>query len=87
MPKDWSIPNKERKLFQRKSKEADYRLIIDFEKFKNGDDRTRELLLLKNILAAVEDLDKKAKKSFDGEALKSDILNLFSYTAEDVSNV
>jgi hypothetical protein len=84
MRPDWRLDRKERKLFQRKQHSADYRLYIDFEHFRSGglDDRVR--LLLRNIITAVEDLQRKAGRSFDGGALSADILALFHYDRADL---
>ena len=87
LPEDYLMDRKERKLFQRKAKEADYRLIIDYEKFKNGNEKERELLLLNNVISAIKDLTKKAKGKFEGEALISDILELCGYSINEVENI
>lgn len=67
----------ERRLWQRKQRAADYRTIIDFEKFRLGDERARERLLVDNTLDAVRDLQRKAGRHFDGDALVSDIMTEF----------
>jgi hypothetical protein len=77
---------KERRLFQRKQREADYRMIIDFERFRDGDDAVREKLLLKNVIDAITDLARKAGKSFAGQLLIDDILNDFGLDQEDLDS-
>ncbi|MGQ8366184.1 Imm44 family immunity protein [Glaciecola sp. 1036] len=69
--------HKERKLFKRSSKSSDFRLKIDYHAFLNGSDSDRVNLIVKNILTAVEILGIRAKKDFDHERLKQDILNCF----------
>lgn len=67
---------KERKLFKRKEKDADYRLRIDYEKFINSDSDSQKLLVIKNIIDCMRSLGKKAKKDFDALSLERDILQL-----------
>ena len=69
----------ERKLFQRKACGADYRTAIDFEKFRDGNESVRQQLLVRNVVEAVEDLQRKAGRTFQGHALMQDILRLFQY--------
>ena len=75
---------KERRLFQRKPKSADYRLFIDYNKFRNGDNRMRELLLINNIVCSIEDLTRKAKGKLLGKELINDILGLFQTSADEL---
>lgn len=77
---------KERKLYQRKIKEADYRLFIDYKKFLHGNHDIRIKLLIKNIIDSVRSLDKKAK-NFDGVRLEQNILYLFDLTKDDIDNL
>ncbi len=74
--------HKERRLLQRKEKCADYRLHIDFHDFLNGTNQERKILLVKNLLAAVADIKRKLKGSFDGENLTKDIIVLFPYVGQ-----
>ncbi len=48
LPAEFLLGRNERRLFQRKSKSADYRLVIDYNKFQVADVRTKELLLINN---------------------------------------
>lgn len=68
---------KERRLWQRQQKSADYRTIIDFAAFQNGDEAERERLLVENTVDAIRDLQRKAGASFLGELLISEILTEF----------
>jgi len=72
---------KERRLVQRGSRAADYRLFIDFEAFRRGSSADRRRLLVQNIIASVEDIHRKLDRGFDGSGLAQDIRQLFS---EDV---
>lgn len=87
MPKEHLLDRKERKLFQRKIKDADYRLYIDYDKFLNGSDKDRELLLIDNIFKAIKDLERKAKGDFDGKSLIKDILQTLNTTQNEVDNI
>jgi hypothetical protein len=85
MRPEWKVDRKERKLFQRKQQGADYRLHIDFERFQAGDSDVRLQLLLRNIIASIEDLQRKAGHGFRGQELVDDILSLFHYDREELS--
>lgn len=78
---------KERMLFKRKQKDADYRLRINFEKFVSGDHNTKRLLLIKNIIDSIRSLGIKAKKDFDAITLEKDILNLLDIDAETINKI
>jgi hypothetical protein len=78
---------KERRLFQRKTKSADYRLFIDYNKFRTGDKRMKELLLINNIVCSIEDLTRKAKGEFLGKELIDDILGLFQTSLEELKKL
>jgi hypothetical protein len=69
----FQIGRKERRLWQHKTGSADYRLIIDFEQFKSGNDAVRQRLLLENTVHTIRDLERKVGKGFAGEALIKDI--------------
>jgi hypothetical protein len=85
---EYFVPKiKERRLFQRKTKSADYRLFIDYNKFQTGDNRTRELLLINNIVCSIEDLTRKAKGEFLGKELIDDILRLFQISLEELKTL
>jgi len=75
------LPFGERRLFQRSKRAADYRLNIPYAKFRRSNTRGHEKLLVENALAAVTDLDRKAKAArldFDGTRLALDIRKLFN---------
>lgn len=78
---------KERRLFQRKQNSADYRLRIDFIKFLNSDNKTRRLLIIKNIIDSIRDLGRKAKKDFDAKSLEKDILDILGVSYSDLDNM
>jgi hypothetical protein len=78
---------KERRLLKRKEKSADYRLKIDYEKFMNGDDETRRLLIIQNIIDSIRDLGRKLKKDFDAQSLENDILNTLGVAKEDIDRI
>jgi len=78
---------KERRLFKRKEKSADYRLRINYEKFMSGNDVTRRLLIIKNIIVSIRDLGRKAKKDFDAQSLENDILATLGVNNEDVDGI
>ncbi|MCC2497589.1 Imm44 family immunity protein [Bacillus paranthracis] len=68
---------KERKLFKRKSKEADFRLRIDYETFLSADYATRKILIIRNIIQSIRILGEKAKSDFNAIKLEKDILQIF----------
>ncbi|HFK1533770.1 TPA: Imm44 family immunity protein [Bacillus cereus] len=68
---------KERKLFKRKSKEADFRLRIDYETFLSADYATRKILIIRNIFQSIRILGEKAKFDFNAIKLEQDILQIF----------
>ena len=76
----------ERRLFQRKQHSADYRTVISFFAFKRGSPDTRRLLILENLVAAIRDLQRKAKGAFDGDRLIADILATFELSATDLAS-
>ncbi|MGG3754360.1 Imm44 family immunity protein [Bacillus anthracis] len=68
---------KERKLFKRKSKEADFRLRIDHETFLSADYATRKILIIRNIIQSIRILGEKAKSDFNAIKLEQDVLQIF----------
>jgi hypothetical protein len=77
----------ERKLLQHSKCSADYRLKIDFEAFRDGNERARQELLIRNTIQAIADISRKTKKAaleFEGESLTNDVLALFSLTHQDL---
>lgn len=76
----------ERKLLQRKQCTADYRTIIDYEKFRMGDEAQRQRLLIKNTVEAIYDLKRKVGKHFQADALVSDVLAEFGLGLTEVQN-
>src|SRR5947208_3702951 len=70
---EWQHGRPERKLLRGKDRDADYRTIIDFEAFRQGSAEARERLIVANIVDAVRDLNRKARGTFNGEALVADI--------------
>lgn len=78
---------KERRLFKRKTKEADMRLRIDYDKFVRGDDNVKRLLLIDNVIRSIQELSKLAKKDFRAEELQNDILKAFNLNMEDLQAI
>ncbi|QDZ77020.1 Imm44 family immunity protein [Bacillus cereus] len=68
---------KERKLFKKKSKEADFRLRIDYETFLTADYNTKKMLIIKNIIQCIRILGMKAKLDFNAKKLEQDVLRIF----------
>jgi hypothetical protein len=73
---------KERRIVQRRTRSADYRLFIEFDVFLHGSNSDRRRLLIENIVTSVADIHRKLKFDFDGPRLINDIRQLF---AEDVT--
>jgi hypothetical protein len=81
---EWQDGHRERRLFKRKEGVADYRTWIDFQRFRDGDELERRRLLTKNLVEAITDVARKAGKGFSGDALVEDVLNVLSFTREDI---
>ena len=73
----FSEGRKERRLIDYAERVADYRMFIDFDDFLVGSRETQTGLLVDNVLAAVDDIDRKLKGGFDGQRLRQDILRIF----------
>jgi Immunity protein 44 len=82
---EWQEGHRERRLFKRSEAWADYRTWIDFQRFKEGDEKERERLLAKNLIEAIEDVTRKAGKAFAGDALVADVLQTLSISQDDVA--
>ncbi|MED4229380.1 Imm44 family immunity protein [Neobacillus cucumis] len=78
---------KERKLFKRKEKDADYRLRVNFENFFKSDRYTQKLMIVKNIIECIRSLSTKAKNDFDASSLERDILQLFDIDEETFNKI
>jgi hypothetical protein len=78
---------KERKLYKRKEKDADYRLRMDYEKFLNGNDDIKRLLLVKNILDCIRLIGLKIKEGFASKELENDILELLKIDFNSIENL
>ena len=70
---------KERKRYSPKTKEAEFRLKIDHQKFKDADEDGKRKLILQNIIDSIRILKTKVKKGFEGDRLEGDIRKLFNY--------
>ncbi len=79
--------HKERKLYKKKTKEADYRLRIDYQSFLNADHEIKKLLVIKNVVDCVRLLGEKIKQGFDAERLESDVLCLFKVAKEEIDSL
>ena len=75
---------KERILFKRKNRDSDIRLRVDYDKFVKGNEDTKKLLLIDNIVKSIRALSKKAKNDFNAKKLEEDVLNLFNVTVNDL---
>ena len=65
---------KERILLRRKSREADIRLRIDYEKFVNADENSKRDMFIKILIQSIRTIQVKSKGDFNGEVLIEDIL-------------
>ncbi|HEV2692634.1 MAG TPA: Imm44 family immunity protein [Verrucomicrobiae bacterium] len=74
----------ERRMWQRKKRAADYRTIIDFEKFSVADDAQRERLLLMNVADAIRHLQTKTGSGFRADDLLADITAEFGLALTEV---
>jgi len=77
---------RERNLFSKKNKDADYRLGIDYDTFVNGNNQTNKLLIIKNIIDSIRHLSKKTK-NFKAKKLENDILDLFKIDTDEIDKL
>ena len=75
---------KNRILYKQKSKEADIRLRINYDKFINGDKQVKRLLIIENIINSIREISKKVKEEFNAKKMEEDILNLFKLSIDDL---
>lgn len=68
---------KERRLVKRRDRVADYRLFIDFDAFAHGSEVERRILLVRNVIESIRDIDRKMGSGFDGARLCEDVFRLF----------
>ena len=78
---------KEKVQFKKKKKDADIRLRIDYDKFAKGDENTKKLLIIDNVIKSIRELSKKAKNDFNAKQLEDDILSLFDLKVEDLEKL
>ena len=76
---DW----KERKQIWRKKREADIRLIIDYEQFIAADLDTQFLLYVQCVIDSIMVVENRKKGDFQGRKLIADILSELGITQED----
>lgn len=79
---EFMLDRKERRLFQRATRSADYRLVIDYRRFLEGSPRDQELLLVRNVIASVLDLGGKTGPQFRSDDLARDIATLFQVSPD-----
>ncbi len=78
---------KEKITFKKVLNQGDVRLRIDYDKFVKGDDNTKKLLLIDNVIKSIRALSQKAKNDFDAKQLEDNILKLFNLTITDLENL
>lgn len=76
----------ERKLVKRKSREADYRLRINYCKYIATDDVGKTMLIIKNVIDSIRDIGRKVK-GFNASKFEEDILALFGISYQDIEKV
>ncbi len=84
----WQISGwKERKRINRKKKEADIRLKMDYHRFINETDKNKYLLFTDIIIKSVCIVNDKSKGDFKGDKLINDILKALDISKEDLNNL
>lgn len=78
---------KERRLIRYAKKDADIRLIMDYNKFVNADEKMRFLLYVKVIVDSIKVVDSKKCGDFQGNELISDVLDALKVKWEDVKDL
>ena len=76
---------KERRQIWRKSKSADIRLNIDYDRFVNADEQTQILLYVKNIVDSIRVVEERKKGDFKGLKLIEDILATLDLMEEQLN--
>jgi hypothetical protein len=74
----------ERRFLRRREGVAEYRTTINLGRFLDGDERERTRLLTRNLVEAITDLTRKAGKTFQGDRLIVDVLEVLAFTREEV---
>lgn len=89
----------ERRLIKRKSKEADIRLYVNYDKFTQGIfsfddeekvqryDHIRKLLLIKNIIDSIMVVENRKKYDFHGIELIKDIMQALNVIHDDLRDI
>lgn len=81
----WMTHYKERKLYNSKNGDADFRLNIDYDSFINADEQGKRKLLIINILQAIRLIGIEAKKAgaeFDAKKMEQDIRDFLHFKVE-----
>ncbi|MCL2048228.1 MAG: Imm44 family immunity protein [Defluviitaleaceae bacterium] len=78
---------KERRYISWKNRFADIRLQIDYARFFHANERTRQLLVAKNIVDSIRVIEARSRKGFKGEKLRTDILGLIGLSIDEVGAV
>jgi hypothetical protein len=81
---EYLVHFRERRLLKRREAVADYRTTIEFGRFLEGDERERTRLLTRNLVEAITDLTRKVGKTFEGDRLIADVLEILAFTREDI---
>lgn len=81
---EWISLRKERRLFKRSERWADYRTSIDFHAFMGGDAHRRECLIAANLVDAIKDIGRKAGKALDADRLIADVLTTLDLSPTDI---
>lgn len=95
MPEEYHKDYPERRLIKRKSREADIRLFIDYNKFTRGkfslEDESyayiRKLMIVKNIVDSIMVVECRKKGDFQGKKLINDILNALNITQQELESI
>lgn len=78
---------KEKITFKKAKNQGDIRLRVNYDKFVNGDENIKKLLLIDNVIKSIRELSKKAKNDFNAKQLENDILKLFNITLNDLEKL
>ena len=82
---------KPRKYISYQKGSADIRLPVPYVEFRNADEKTRYLMIVKNIVESVKVIQERCMKSkraeFDGNCLISDILEKLEIESSALENI
>ena len=82
-----SLGWKERKIINRKKREAEIRIKMDYNRFIRATKSDKRLIFIKTIVESLNIVQEKSKSDFNGEELINDILRLLNVSKNELINL